>query len=139
MMAKPTKLVRDDAYEEMGAAYQCILLDRLDGVLKEHGVDDPTAREEIGRGFLAAMGNFHDQGWFKAEADGARLYPLLGFSTEFLNTDTAPDAIGDVYVPSESFSFHEYAFGCADAYFSGDPAGRIETGGFAMDDDDEED
>lgn len=70
MMAKSTRLVRDDAYEEMGAAYQCVLVDMLDGVLKEHGVD-------------------------------------------------------------------EQAFGCADAYFSGDPAGRIETGGFATDDDDD--
>ncbi|MDG3004593.1 hypothetical protein [Paludisphaera mucosa] len=136
-MAELTRLVRDDDYEEMGAAYQCVHVEVLDEALRVHGVADAATREEICQAFLFNMGSFHDQGWLKATPDGPRVCPLLGFSTGLLNTDTPVEEIGAVYVPSESFSFHEYASGSVAAFFEGDPAARIETGNFVMEDEDD--
>lgn len=110
-----TRLSRDDAYEEMASTYQCIQIDNLNNALKEHGVDDPAIRRKICEHFVFAMGNFHDQYWF--EAEGRRVYPLLCFSTRFLNVDTDVGQLGDVYAPSDMFAYHEYAFGNNSWYF----------------------
>src|SRR4051812_37249796 len=110
-MAGRTRLVRDDDYEEMGSSYQCLQVARLDAALQEHGITDAAVRRKVSESFLFEMGNFHDEGWLKSSADADRVYPLLCFSKTFLNIDTPIDQIGEVYVPSEGFSFHEYAFG----------------------------
>src|SRR4051812_46510592 len=122
-----TRLVRDDAYEEMAAAYQCVLLAALDEALEVQGVAKKT-RRKVCETFLFNLGNFHDQGWLRPTADAAPVYPLLCFTTTFLNTDTPVNRLGPVYAPSSFFAFHEYAFGCVEVYFGGDPAARVETG-----------
>ena len=130
-----TTLVRDDAYEEMGSAYQCIQIDNLNQALKDHGISDKAMRHKICEQFVFAMGNFHDQYWF--EADGRRVHPLLCFSTEFLNVDTDVNQLGDVYAPSDMYAFHEYAFGNNSWYFDdhNEDVSEISLGVF--DDDDE--
>ena len=110
-----TRLIRDDAYEEMAATYQCIQIDELNNALKDNGIEDVAVRRKICERFLFAMGNFHDQYWF--ETEGKRVHPLLCFSSQFLNVDSDVNAIGDVYTPSELFAFHEYAFGNNVYYF----------------------
>jgi len=138
-MSNPTRLVRDDAYEEMGTAYQCVLADVLDSALREHGVADAALRQKVCRSFVFNMGCFHDQGWLKATPDGGPLYPLLCFTERFLNTDTPVEGLGAVYAPPPLFAFHEYAGGSVDAFFEGDPAARVETGNFEGGDDDDGD
>ena len=131
-MAKKTQLVRDDAYEELGAAYQCVQIAALDAALRENGVSRAAARRKVCESFLSAMGSLHDQGWFKpAEAaEGEPVYPLLCFSRRFLNADTPVGELGPVYAPSPSFAYHEYALGSVDAFYEGNPAARVETGTF---------
>ena len=129
-MADPTRLVRDDAYEEMGSSYQCLQVATLDEALKEHGITDTAVRQKVCETFLFAMGNFHDQGWLKPSADAERVYPLLCFSKRFLNTDTPAGELGDVYAPSEMFAFHEYAIGNAALLYEGDQNAQVETGSF---------
>jgi hypothetical protein len=130
MMAETTRLVRDDAYEEMGSSYQCLQVSTLDAALQEHGIADVAVRQKICESFLFEMGNFHDQGWLKSGAGADRVYPLLCFSKRFLNSDTPIAELGDVFAPSEMFAFHEYAFGNAGLLYEGDPNAQVETGYF---------
>jgi hypothetical protein len=129
-MAEATRLVRDDAYEEMGYAYQCLQVATLDAAMQEHGISDPAVRQKVCETFLFAMGNFHDQGWLKPSAGAERVYPLLCFSKRFHNTDTPVGELGEVYVPSEMFAFHEYALGNAALLYEGAPNAEVETGNF---------
>jgi hypothetical protein len=126
-MAGATHLVRDDAYEEMAMAYQCVQASMLDVALRENGVTDARVRQTICRAFLFEMGNFHDQGWLKPTAGADRVYPLLCFSKRFLNLDTSVGELGEVYAPS-MFAFHECAMGNVDLLYEGDPNAQIETG-----------
>ncbi len=127
-MAKMTQLVRDDAYEDMGATYQCIQVAMLDAALQEHGVSEPSIRQEICESFLFAIGNFHDQGWMKTTSDSEKVYPLLCFATCFPNADTAPNELGEVLAPSTMFAFHEYASGNAALLYEGDENAHVEIG-----------
>ena len=129
-MAVATVLVRDDAYEEMGSAYQCLQVLTLDTALQAQGIVDPAVRQKVCESFLFGMGNFHDQGWLKPSADSEPVYPLLCFSTRFLNTDTPVTELGNVFAPSSMFAFHEYAFGNAALLYEGDPNAQVETGNF---------
>jgi len=129
-MAERTRLVRDVAYEEMGSSYQCLQVTALDAAMQEHGIADAAVRRQVCESFLFSMGNLHDQGWFKPSADAERVYPLLCFSKRFLNLDTPIDDLGEVYAPSESFAFHEYAFGNASLLYEGDPNAEVESGYF---------
>lgn len=130
MAANSTRLVRDDAYEEMGSSYQCLQVATLDQALRENGVADASVRQKVCESYLFAMGIFHDQGWLKTSADAERVYPLLCFSTRFLNLNTPIGDLGVVYAPSESFSYQEYALANAALLFDGDPNSQVETGIF---------
>lgn len=125
-----TRLVREAAYQEMGSAYQCFQVATLDAVMQEHGLSDPAVRQKVCASFLFALGHFHDRGWLKPSADAEPVYPLLCFSKRFLNTDTPIGELGEVYVPSAMFAFHEYAFGNAALLYEGDPKAQVETGNF---------
>jgi len=129
-VAEGTRLVRDDAYEDMGASYQCLQVSVLDEAMKEHGINDAAVRQKVCESFLFTMGNFHDRGWLKPSADTEPVYPLLCFCERFLKSDTPVGELGNVYAPSEMFSFHEYAFGNAALLHEGDPNAQVETGTF---------
>ena len=127
-MTDATRLVRDDAYEDMGSSYQCFQVATLDAALQEHGITNAALRRKVCESFLFEMGNFHDQSWLRPSADAEPVYPLLCFSKRFLNTDTSIEELGPIYAPSPMFSFHEYAHGSASLLYEGDPVGEIETG-----------
>lgn len=128
-MTAQTRLVRDDVYEDMGASYQCVQIATLDAALQDHGVMDADLRRKVCESFAYSMGNFHDQGWFKTTPDGPPLFPLLCFTERFLDSDTSIEEIGAVYVPSQQFSYFEYAGGNVELVHDGDPNGQIVTGG----------
>ncbi|MBC8352430.1 MAG: hypothetical protein H8E66_10610 [Planctomycetes bacterium] len=129
-----TKLIRDDAYEEMGSAYQCIQINNLNGALKDHGISDAAVRRKICEQFVFAMGNFHDQYWF--ESEGQRVYPLLCFSPRLLNVYSDVNQLGDVFAPSDMFAYREYAFGNNSWYFDdhNEDASEIPLGVFEDED-----
>ena len=127
-MSNPTRLVRDEAYEEMGSAYQCLLVSILDAALREHGVNDSDSRQEICGSFLFQLGILHDQGWFQTTDASNPVYPLLCFTKTFLNTDTPVTEIGDVFAPSEHFAFEEYAMGNAALLYENDPNAHVING-----------
>ncbi|PQO39966.1 hypothetical protein [Blastopirellula marina] len=129
-MSEPTRLVRDDEFEEMGAAYQCLQIEILDAALQEQGIADQTVRRNVCESFLRSLGILHDQGWLKPDPDAERVYPLLCFSRRFLNMDTPVEELGEVFAPSESFSFAEYASGNVFHVFEEDPDDKVETGVF---------
>lgn len=130
-MAKAVRVVRDEAYEEMGAAYQCVLAAALDAALREHGIKSAATRRKVTESFLFAVGAFHDTGWLRPTEGADPVYPMLCFVKRFLNVDTPPAALGTIFAPSPEFAFHEYAHGSAAAFFDGDPAAQVETGSFA--------
>ena len=56
-MAQETKLVRDEAYEEMGSSYECVQVAALDSALQEHGVSDAGILSEDLRILLVHHGD----------------------------------------------------------------------------------
>jgi hypothetical protein len=138
-MAKKVKVVRDDVYEQMGGAYQCVLAHILDTALRENGIKPKSRRQKIVELFVFTLGDFHDSGWMRpvewdnedypmpANWDG-RLYPILCFSERFLNVDTSIDDLKVLYAPSAGFAYHEGAHGSVWAYFDGDPEVEVELG-----------
>ncbi len=129
-MAKGPHIVRDDAYEQMAASYQCVQIATLDAALQEHGIADAAVRQRICESYIFSMGNFHDQGWFKPSPEANPVYPLLCFTETFLNTDTPLESLAQVYAPSPMFAYHECAFGNIGIYFEGNPGAQVETGNF---------
>lgn len=129
-MAKAARLVRDNAYEEMGASYQCVVTAALDAALREHGVRSAATRRKVAESFMFALGEFHDSGWLRPAEEATAVYPVLCFAERFLNLDTTPAELGVVYAPSPGFAFHEYAHGSVGAFYDGDPAAKVETGSF---------
>lgn len=132
-MAKAARLVRDDAYDEMGTAYQCVLTAVLDAALREHGVKSAANRRKVAESVVFGLGEFHDTGWLRPSGGTNPVYPVLCFSERFLNVETAPAGPGTVYAPSPGFAFHEYAHGSVGAYYDGDPAAVVETGSYSDD------
>src|SRR4051812_49236012 len=114
-MARAAQLVRDDAYEELGAAYQCVLTAALDAALRGNGVKSAATRRKVDESFVFALGDFHDTGWLRPAEGVAPMHPVLCFTERFLNLDTAPAELGTVYAPSPGFAFHEYAHGSVGA------------------------
>lgn len=148
-MAKKVKVVRDDAYEQMGTAYQCVLADILEASLRENGIKSKSRRQEIVESFMFDLGEFHDIGWMRrVEWDhdlypmppnwDGRLYPILCFAQTFLDLDTQIDDLKVLYAPSVGYAYHESAHGAVDAYFDGDPEANVEVGS-CFDDEEEED
>jgi hypothetical protein len=129
-MAKAVRVVRDDAYEEMGAAYQCVLTAALDTALREHGIKSATTRRKVTESVVFALGEFHDTGWLRPTEGAASVYPVLCFAERFLNVDTSPAELGTLYAPSAGFAFHEYAHSSVGAFYDGELAALVETGSF---------
>lgn len=123
-----TKIVRDSAYHDKGVAYQCLLIEMIDEALRHAKIDDPKTRRAIVSNIVFGLGNFHDQCWMKVQSQ--KFYPLVCFTPKFLNVNTNIDALEVVLAPESSFAFHEYAFGCIDAFYRGDPASKTDVGPF---------
>ncbi|MGC4044170.1 MAG: hypothetical protein QM758_10255 [Armatimonas sp.] len=121
-------LIRDDRYEEMASAYQFHLIALLDTTLKQNGITEVKKRRKIVGTFLSQLGQFHDQGWLRSSAGSEQAYPLLCFTKTFLNTETAPEDLGDVLATSSFFSFQEYAASNTEMFFDNDPDAKVETG-----------
>ena len=101
------------------------------GTVRIDGDGDPAdaaTRRKIAESFVFALGDFHDTGWLRPGDSTVPVHPVLCFSERFLNVDTKPADLGTVYAPSALFAFHEYAHGCVDAFYTGNPAAQVVTG-----------
>ena len=126
-MSANVEMIRDDEYEQFAMAYQSVLIAMLQRALKRSRVEPEKVQQAVNR-FMFEFGNFHDQGWLKAE--GERVYPLLCFTRKFLNVNTDVTAIGTVNAPSPGFAYHEHAMGIVKSYFEGNKDLQVETGSF---------
>ena len=127
-MGKKTRVVGDDAYEDLASGYQIALASMLDDVLRESGIADKKKRRTICERFLHAHGTLHDQCWLRVGE--TKVYPFLAFSEAFQGGSRGPDQLGAVVASKDkSFSFDEYAAGSAQCHYepeAGTP--RVETG-----------
>ena len=126
-MSANVEMVRDDEYEQMAIAYQCVLIAMLQRALKRSRLEPEKIEQAVNR-FVFELGNFHDQGWLKAE--GERVYPLLCFTRTFLNVDSGVAEVGKVNAPSPGFAFHEHAMGIVKSFLDGNDDLTVETGSF---------
>ena len=119
-------IIKDDSYEEIAATYQCLEIDRLNEVLKHHGITDVALRRKICKSYIFDSGNFLDGGWFKS--GDTTVYPELCFAERELTKDGLQDP-HTLYM-ADFFSFHEYAGGDISWYFEehNEDASEIENG-----------
>ncbi len=107
--------IRDEDYIDFGMAFQSVMVEHLNGVLAEKGVEDEESRREICETFLSGLGDFFDQHWL--ECDGRRVHPVLAFAEHHLDVETPLEELGHVMFPSPRFAHREYIIGTlADFY-----------------------
>ena len=111
------------------------MLSILNDCLKELGVKEKEKRAKICEYFGFQFGVFQDQYWFK-DASGTKAYPCIAFSSNGPAADAEEDGLGTVWLPSGSFSWHEYLHGNMEYLFDeiGEDLSKIDTG----DDEEEE-
>ena len=98
-------IVETEEFEEVGATYQCIEIQRLNHVLKENGITDKEIRKNICSEYIASAGYFIDDQSF--ESEGKRYTVNVCFE----------DGGGNLYVKNSQFDFHEYAYGNIEYFF----------------------
>ena len=120
--------INSSDYEEMASSYQCVEIDRLNVVLKENGISDVEVRKSICEHYFFQSGVFLDSGWIVSE--GKKVWPELCFAERPLDPNKGLGEIEKLHVPSDHFSFHEYAHGDLDLYFedNGEDMSEIEQG-----------
>ncbi len=107
--------IRDEDYVDFGISFQSILVDHLNIVLKEKGVEEQDVRKDICETFLLGLGNFIDRYWF--EYEGQRVHPMLAFSENHLDVHTPLEELGTVLFAPGDFSQREYAVGVVADFF----------------------
>lgn len=118
-MRKRTKLVGDEAFEDLASAYQVVLVSMLDQVLRDSGIAVKRKRRQICERFLQVHGVLHDQCWLRS--GGRTVYPLLGFAEVFQNVGMTHEQLGAVVVDKEKFfSFNESVWSVLRCYFEPD-------------------
>ncbi|MCW3061407.1 MAG: hypothetical protein JWQ02_3228, partial [Capsulimonas sp.] len=119
-------IAKSDEYEEMAAAFQCLEIARLNETLKEHGINDKSLRQAICKSYFFESGGFLDSGWFKSS--GKTLFPEVCFAERSVDPERGLGEIQTLNVPSDYFSYHEYAGGDIHWYFDEheEDAGDIE-------------
>ncbi len=118
-MARRTRLVGDDSYEELASAYQLVLVSMLDKALRESGIAPKRKRRKICERFLYAHGTLHDQCWLRS--GGKTVYPFLGFAEVFQGVGMSPQQLGTIIADKEkSFSFDEYVWSVLRCHFEPD-------------------
>lgn len=91
-------------YWNMSYAFLKVVAMELNEALKDSGVTDAEARQQICSRFGSGFGNFLDQYWM--EIDGKKCYPLVCFSDQFLNSGTDIQEIAPLYITNKEFEFH---------------------------------
>jgi hypothetical protein len=118
-MSKRTRLVGDDAYEDLAFAYQLVLVSILDQALRDSGISPKRKRRQICRRFLRDHGTLHDQCWLRS--GGKTVYPVLGFAEVFQNIGMTPQQLGTVILDKDkSFSYDEYGWSVLRCHFEPD-------------------
>lgn len=98
------KTVTDDFYELIGVEFQYQQILTLKKVLEESGISREVAKN-VCANFTFNLGVLLDQGIIEVNQQAFR--PVLTFL----------DADGSLYLPSDFFEYHEYAFGCVEEVF----------------------
>ncbi len=127
-MRKRTRLVGEDAYEDLASAYQLALVSILDQALRESGITPRRKRRQICARFLHAHGTLHDQCWLRS--GGKTVYPLLWFAEVFQNSGMSPQQLGTVLADADrSFSYDEYVWSVLRCHFGpGETTPAVEIG-----------
>jgi len=96
----------DERYDEVAAEYQYRMLEILNATLEKFGVASDTRKDICGE-FAFDFGMLHDQG--ELRVGGVNYCPKVHFNGEA------------TLEPTDTFEFHEYAFGnAADLFESRD-------------------
>ena len=97
------EIIIDDLYEEIGAEFQYQVIQLLNTHLKKHSLDK-TQRKTICGDFIFDLSMLIDKGTIESEDANYQL--KIGFEKE-----------QKVWMPEDSFEYHEYAFGNNDELF----------------------
>ena len=109
------EIINSDDYEDMATVYQCIEIDRLNQVLKQHGIADVEVRKAICSSYFFQSSDFVDMGCF--QVGGKTLWPEITFAERALDPKAGLGEIEKLHLCSDYFAFHEYAHGDIYSYF----------------------
>jgi hypothetical protein len=121
--------VKDDAYEDMAATFQVMMIHWLNDALQQAGVEDREKRRAIINDFCFMFGIWKDQYWFR-DSSGNAVFPCIAFAQKGPVTDVGLESLGKIFMPSTGFSFKEYVVGNLAYYFDevGEDVSQIESG-----------
>jgi len=103
------KILNEDEYEEMAAAFQCIQIQTLYKSLKENGIDSGQIRK-ICEDYSFRLGHTLDKEWIESEE--GKIYPVVGFARKPYTQNA-----GELNLTNGSFSFSDYAMGNVSWFF----------------------
>lgn len=111
------KILKDDAYAEIAATYQCLEIARLNEILKNNGISDKEDRRKICSAYFFDNGCFLDSGSFISE--NKEVFPKICFAECEVDPDEGLSEPQNLFVPFQGdyFSWHEYAGGDIYWYF----------------------
>lgn len=109
------KLVSTDTYDSIAGTFQHLDADRLNRILKEHGIKKKDVRQAICESYAFESGVFYDQGWF--EVDGKRYYPSICFAERQPQTDDGFGAVTALHWTDGGYPYEEMAMGIAAELF----------------------
>jgi len=120
---------KEDTYEDMAATFQVYMIHLLNDSLKKAGIKDKEKRKGIINDYASSFSIWKDQYWFK-DTEGNKVFPCISFSEKGPASDLEIKELGDVYFPSNMFSFREYLNGDLDYYFEeiNEDISQIESG-----------
>ncbi len=106
---------------DVAMTFISLVTHRLNTALRENGVSDSEARQEICANFMFGLSYDLDAGWFQEEQ--TRYFPKVCFLERLKPTDDENlGAVKVLHLPSEASSWHEYAHGVVSQYFEEDEA-----------------
>ena len=103
MPSAPRIEQNEEQYWELARSFVRVLIDDLNGALKECGLSKPKRRAAVEKASFALC-NMFDQGWLRA--DGLTAYPMLVFSKKFLDSNVSIDQASPFQLRHESVELH---------------------------------
>ena len=130
-----TEIKHDDDHtvqvlDDVAMTFIALVTDRLNTTLRENGIADAGARQEICAQFMFGLSYDLDAGWFQPHEN--RYFPKVVFlERDRPGTDENLGKVKVIHIPTEVSSWHEYAHGVVSEYFEEEESvGGVRTGSY---------
>lgn len=106
----------EDAYWRLAKEFIRALIVHVNHAMREAGIQQRVTRRQVCEHAVFAIGNFFDQYWLGV--DGQKVYPVLCFARQFLDSVTELKMLGPVEFPDKAVELHAMVSDEVEWYFN---------------------